>query len=180
MGYSRSHTRDPPRAAGKEIVYDIDVIVTAKYNYLVSVPDEIVEAAESDNPAVREAGREQLAAWADPDHDPVIMSDVVVLDYDADLLLPGQAHDPVNQSLQDAIDDAVGRSALADQRNLIVEAIRLGQYLQARGVVGDAVRAFIGDDDENDIDRARRGLGLPPGAPVPNTLGSAMAFLSEL
>src|SRR5699024_8425102 len=99
-----THTRDPPRAAGKEIMSDIDVIVTAKYTYLVEAPDEIVEAAESDNPAVREAGREQLAAWADPDLDPVIMSDVVVLDYDADLLLPGQAHDPVNQSLQDAID----------------------------------------------------------------------------
>lgn len=161
-------------------MHHLDVIVTAKYSYLMEVPDEIVEAAESDNPDVRAAGREQLAAWADPDHDPVIMSDVVVEEYVADLLLPGQAHDPVNQSLQDAIDDAVGRSALAVQRNLIVEAIRLGQYLQAHGVVGDAVRAFIGDDDENDIDRARRGLGLPPGAPVPNTLGAALAFLSEL
>lgn len=159
---------------------DIDVIVTTKYSYFLEVPDDIVAAAGSDDPAVRAEGRERLAAWTEYDHDPAILADVVVSDYDADLVLPGQMHDPVNHSLQDIIDDAVGRSALADRRDLIVEAIRLGQYLQAHEVVGDAVRAFIGDDDENDIDRARRGLGLPHGAPVPHTLDAALAFLSEL
>ena len=82
----------------------------------------------------------------------------------------------VKSHIQDHVDFAWGGSKLNCSRHFLVEAVSLGQYLQAHHNTADAVRAFIGDD-EGDLRRTRDALDLDEGEDIPMTLDSALAFL---
>lgn len=82
----------------------------------------------------------------------------------------------IKSHIQDHIDFAWEDSGLNCHRDFLVEAVSLGQYLQAHHNTADAVRAFIGDD-EGDLRRTRNALGLNEGEDIPMTLDSALAFL---
>lgn len=82
----------------------------------------------------------------------------------------------IKSHIQDEVDFAWEDSGLNRPRNFLVEAVLLGQYLQAHHNTADAVRAFIGDDEE-DLRRTRDALGLDEGEDIPMTLDSALAFL---
>ena len=82
----------------------------------------------------------------------------------------------IKSHIQDHVDFAWEGSKLNCPRNFLVEAVLLGQYLQAHHNTADAVRAFIGDAEE-DLRRTRDALGLDEGEDIPMTLDSALAFL---
>lgn len=82
----------------------------------------------------------------------------------------------IKPHIQDHIDFAWEDSGLNCPRNFLVEAVLLGQYLQAHHNTADAVRAFIGDDEE-DLRRTHNALGLNESEDIPMTLDSALAFL---
>lgn len=82
----------------------------------------------------------------------------------------------IKSHIQDDVDFAWEDSGLNCSRDFLVEAVLLGQYLQAHHNTADAVRTFIGDD-EGDLRRTRDALGLGEGEDIPMTLDSALAFL---
>ena len=82
----------------------------------------------------------------------------------------------IKTHVQDDIDFAWEDSKLNCSRDFLIEAVLLGQYLQAHCNTADAVRAFIGNDEE-DLRRARNALGLDEDEDIPMTLDSALAFL---
>ena len=82
----------------------------------------------------------------------------------------------IKPHVQDDIDFAWEDSKLNCPRNFLIDAVALGQHLQAHYHTADAVRAFIGDDEE-DLRRTRDALGLDEDEDIPMTLDSALAFL---
>ena len=82
----------------------------------------------------------------------------------------------IKSHIQDHIDFAWEDSGLNCHRDFLDEAVSLGQYLQAHHNTADAVRAFIGDDEE-DLRRTRDALNLDESEDIPMTLDSALAFL---
>ena len=82
----------------------------------------------------------------------------------------------IKPHVQDDIDFAWEDSELSCPRNFLLETVLLGQYLHAHHNTADAVRAFIGDDEE-DLRRTRDALNLDESEDIPMTLDSALASL---
>lgn len=82
----------------------------------------------------------------------------------------------VDLALSDLPGDLPGGGVLPGGHSFVLEAVRLGAFLQNGATVEEAVAAFIGDDPV-DLSRARAAIGVDADAEIPMTVETAVAFL---
>lgn len=85
---------------------------------------------------------------------------------------------PIAQSVEFDVDAALSDLAgsLPGGHSFVLEAARLGAFLQNGATTEEAVAAFIGDDPV-DLSRARAAIGIEADAEIPMTVETAVAFL---
>lgn len=85
---------------------------------------------------------------------------------------------PITVTIEADVDYALSNltGGLPGGQNFVLEAVRLGAFLQNGATLEEAVAAFIGDDPE-DRSRARTALGVDDDAEIPMTAETAVAFL---
>ena len=85
---------------------------------------------------------------------------------------------PITPAIEADVDVALSGHIgdLPGGQNFVLEAVRLGAFLQNGVTVEEAVAAFIGDDPV-DLSRARAAIGIEADAEIPMTVETAVAFL---
>lgn len=85
---------------------------------------------------------------------------------------------PITSAVESDVDLALEEftGALPGGHSFVLEAVRLGAFLQNGATVEDAVAAFIGDDPL-DLSRVRAAIGVDADAEIPMTAETAVAFL---